>query len=329
MRPYPLGDTEYTGRDERIDTMTDISRPLAGCVAGLSISAGDDGTKRGFPSWQVNRVTLQIVAALFGQGASVVFGHDWREDGVMEAVYGFARQVQPPVPLSEQTAAAEGQPLLRNLVAWPDNPFLRESDLERLRSTLRVEEAGLPRELLDIERKARSTPDSLLYRYVRARGLTFLRHRLNEVSHVRVCLGGPRAGAAGRYPGIIEEALLAVRENKPLYLAGFLGGAAEQVIDAIEGRAMREDFCPPASIQDCYLNPPVNEHDQATQADHVIDRTAIWGEFAETGSHRIAAANGLREDENRELFRTPVIDRVIELVLTGLSRIAPNLAPLA
>jgi hypothetical protein len=92
-------------------TLTD--RPLAGCIVNLSISESDDSAERGFPSWQVNRVTLQIVAALFGQGASVVFGHDWREDGVMQAVYGFARQVQPPVPLSPTKAVAEAQPLLK------------------------------------------------------------------------------------------------------------------------------------------------------------------------------------------------------------------------
>ena len=78
-------------------------------------------------------MTLQLVAATFGQGASVVFGHDWREDGVMEAVYGFARQVQPPVPLSSDSATAEAQPILRNLLPWPDNPHLPERDLEQLK----------------------------------------------------------------------------------------------------------------------------------------------------------------------------------------------------
>jgi hypothetical protein len=34
--------------------------------------------------------------ALFGEGATIVFGHDWLEDGVMEAIYGYARLVQPP-----------------------------------------------------------------------------------------------------------------------------------------------------------------------------------------------------------------------------------------
>jgi hypothetical protein len=127
--------------------MNPISRPLAGCVVALSISESEESAERSFPVWQVNRVTLQAVAALFGQGVGVIFGHDWREDGVMEAVHGFAREMQPPVPLSPQDAAAVGQPLLRNLLPWPDIPRLPSDDLDRLASTLRVEEAGLPAEL--------------------------------------------------------------------------------------------------------------------------------------------------------------------------------------
>jgi hypothetical protein len=34
----------------------------------------------------------------FRQGAGDIFGHDWGEDGVMEAVHSFARQMQPPLP---------------------------------------------------------------------------------------------------------------------------------------------------------------------------------------------------------------------------------------
>jgi hypothetical protein len=273
----------------------------------------------------VNRVTLQLVAALFGQGASVVFGHDWREDGVMEAVYGFARQVQPPAPLASGDATSETQPLLRNLLPWPDSPRLPERDLERLSSTLRVESAGLPEELMASDGEARRVkPANTLYRYVRARGLTFLRHRLNDACHVRLCLGGRRSGAAGRYPGVIEEALLAVQGNKPLYLAGFLGGATEQVVEAIEGKQMQDAFCSPTSLLGVYENPPVEEASESTRDDRIIDRNAVWREFVEAGPRGLAAANGLTIEENIELFHTPVIDQVVELVLIGLSRVWGN-----
>ena len=302
--------------------MTSFDRPLAGCVVNLSVSESDDSAGRGFPSWQVNRVTLQLVAALFGQGASVVFGHDWREDGVMEAVYGFARQMQPPLPLSAANAEAEHQPLLRNLLPWPDSPHLPKRDLEQLSSTLRVESAGLPSELQAFDDQARRVePNHVLYRYIRARGLTFLRHQLNDVSHARLCLGGRRAGAAGRYPGVIEEALLAVRDNKPLYLAGFLGGATGQVIDALEGKPMPDDFCCPTSLLQLYEEPPAKEFDALTLNDRVIDRDAIWKEFAGAGCARLVATNGLSIEENHALLHTPVIDQVIELMLIGLSRL--------
>lgn len=300
--------------------MTRMVRPLTGCVVNLSVSESSDSEQRGFPTWQVNRVTLQLVSALFGQGAGILFGHDWREDGVMEAIYGFARQVQSPIPPAPGNTI-EAEPMLRNLLPWPDNPHLAEHDLERLSATLRVESAGLPAEIEGFDLEARAEPGGALYRYVRARGLTHLRHRLDDASHGRLCLGGRTSGSSGRYPGVIEEALLALRANKPLYLAAFLGGATEQVVAAIEGKDMASDFCPPAPTDALYATPPAPEHDQATSLDRLVDRAAIWEEFRSAGRNRLVEFNGLTLEENDELLHTSVIDRIIELVLIGLSRV--------
>lgn len=302
--------------------MTTAQRPLAGCVVNLSVSESDDSEGRGYPGWQINRVALQLVAALFGQGASLVFGHDWREDGVMESVYGFARQVQPSIPLPPNNVLNEAKPLLRNLLPWPDKPFLPERDLKQLASTLRVESIGLPPELADFV--GYGTPpngEDGVYRYLRARALTFLRHRLNDVCDVRICLGGRRTGAQGRYPGVVEEALLALRGNKPLYLASLLGGATEQVIDAIEGKPMPGSFCTDLPSSPLYEAPPVKEISAETRPDCVFNREGVWNEFAEAGQGWLVRNNGLTHEENRALLHTSVVDEVIELVLTGLSRL--------
>jgi len=116
-----------------------------------------------------------------------------------------------------------------------------------------------------------------------------------------------------------------MRDKKPLYLAGFLGGATEQVVNAIEGKEMKDNFCHPTPLQNVYKEPPVEERDAATRDDRVIDRTAVWKVFAEGGHKNLALINGLTLEENREHFHTPVVDRAIELVLIGLSRIRPNL----
>lgn len=302
--------------------MTAPNRPLAGLVVNLSVSQSDDTLKHGYPTWQVNRVTLQFVAALFGQGASVIFGHDWREDGVMEAVHGFALQMRPPVPLTVEAAQAEAEPRMRNLLPWPDAPHLNQEEQEQLCATLKVESGGLPEELRTLGAEvAAAGPNDPRYAYLRARGLTHLRHRLTDLCHARVCLGGPRSGSQGRYPGLVEEALLAVQQNKPLYLASLLGGASEQIVTAVEGRPIPEEFCPTARIDQLFLDPPVVENAPGTRADRAINRDAIWREFSGAGQGRIAQNNRLSTEENSELLRTPVVERAIELVLIGLSRL--------
>jgi hypothetical protein len=299
-----------------------VHRPLAGYAVNLSISESDDSSQLGFPDWQVNRITLQLVAALFGQGATVVFGHNWREDGVMQAVCGFAQQVQSPVPISPAEADATGQPLLMNFLPWPDKPYLPIEELENLSSTLRIEEAGLPPDLQPVsERALQAGPATDLYKYLRARALTVLRYRLNAACDARLCLGGRLTKYQGRYPGIIEEAFLAIKFNKPLFLAGLLGGAVKQVGDAFEGKPMPQTFCTPSALEPVYKQPPAQERDLATAVDRVIDGRAVWDEFKQAGLRKLAAANKLSEQENQELLHTQVLDRVTELVLTGLARL--------
>jgi hypothetical protein len=291
--------------------MTTGARLLSGLALNVSISECADSVGFGYPQWQVNRTVVEISAALLGQGVSVVFGHDWRADGVMEAVFAMARQMQD----------APG-PTMVNVIPWPDRTSLDSDTMERLKGTLIVEQGSLPPELdgclsnLDDVDKG-----SDLYVYARARGLTQLRRRLNELSHARFCLGGRTSGASGRYSGIIEEALLAITDHKPLYLSGMFGGAAGQVISALLGGAMPERWCENPRIAAVYASPPVSETDPATEADRVVDPHAVWETFRNAGLTKLAATNGLTATENEELFEAGTLERAIELVLTGLARL--------
>jgi len=262
----------------------------------------------------MDHVVRQVVFALLGQGAGVLFGHDWRKHGVMEAVHGFARQMQ-----SATLPFQDDAPLLHNLLPWPDQPELEENERDQLASTLVLQTAGLPPELAEHADAALQNRSSPLYRYFRARGLTHLRRQLTERTAARICLGGPRSGSAGRYPGIIEEALLSVQNRQPLYISGLLGGATQQVIDAICQRPMPENFCAVGPMSALYQHPPGPlETDAETLADRQLDRVAVWQTFAQLGVAGLAEYNGLSEGQNIELFTTPSLDRVIQLMLTGL-----------
>lgn len=290
--------------------MTTRTRPLAGQMLGLSISESEDSTDYGFLPWQINQATVQVVAALLGQGAGVVFGHDWRDDGVMETVHGYALQV----------AAAGQEPLLANYVPWPDKPHLPEAETARLAATLQIIRADLPATLKNHESQALAQGScDALYQYLRARGLTELRHRLNERSTARLCLGGKCASYQGRYPGIVEEALFAIRSGKPLYISAILGGASRQIVEALEGKPIPKGFCAnpaPITLYQHYAN--ALESTLAGQPDLQIDGATAWQEFQQAGFDRLAQSNGLTLEENRELAHTGVMERVVQLVLKGL-----------
>jgi hypothetical protein len=138
------------------------TRPLTGCAVGLSISEGQETAALGFTAAEVNRTTLRIVAALVGQGAAIVFGHDWRDDGVMDSVHSFVERFE--VPFTARTRRAP----LTNLVVWPDKPRLAGPERRRLQRTLAVEEAGLPPALSEY----RNDRDPTRYAYLRSRALT-------------------------------------------------------------------------------------------------------------------------------------------------------------
>jgi hypothetical protein len=300
-------------------SMTGLERPLAGCMVGLSISESEDSELRGFPAEQINRVTVHVVGALFGQGVGVVFGHDWRPDGVMQTVHSLAREMQP----SSADAGRSTPPLLQNLLPWPDQPMLAEREREQLSAALLVQSAGLPDELWGYVNMLRANPlEDAMYPYLRARALTHMRRQLDARTHARICIGGRSKGGQGRFPGVIEEALLTFSAGKPLYLVGLLGGATRQVIEAIKGGAMPSDFCAPLERERVYHgNASRLESLESTRPDRVTSRDAVWRAFHDAGLPRLAAGNRLTAAENDELFHTPSIEHAIRLILVGLSRV--------
>jgi len=54
-----------------------------------------------------------------------------------------------------------------------------------------------------------------------------MREQLLVRTQARIMLGGRTTGYKGKYPGLVEEALLTLQAGKPLYLMGGFGGAGD------------------------------------------------------------------------------------------------------
>jgi hypothetical protein len=198
-----------------------LKRILDGWVIGISIGNSEDLDKYGYVSSDINRVTIRLSEALLGEGARLVFGHDWRPDGVMEAICNIAVRCQAP-----SSTKGTPSPLIQNVLAWPDKPFL-DSELRReleQRSVLKVYSVGIP----DSNWTSPTDPTA------RAIALTHMRREMTKHTNARVCIGGKESKAEGFFAGVIEDAYNAAIDGEPLFIGRFLGGAAAKLVDTLK-----------------------------------------------------------------------------------------------
>ena len=183
-----------------------------------------------------------------------------------------------------------------------------------------------------VEAKPFPADQSPEFRYCWARGMTTMREsQVAKDSGIaaRIILGGkfgpPEQGPgsdeqwyAGRIPGVLEEVVLSAQAGQPVFLIGAFGGAAALAIDLLEGRDR------PEATWDYQRRAPNAEgmralYDQCGQT---------WWDYPEmvqflrdTGPAGINPLLGA--DENRELFHTRNVTRMIELILAGLGKLGP------
>ena len=183
-------------------------------------------------------------------------------------------------------------------------------------------------------------PDTPLRRLAWTRGLTLMRQQVTRVTQARLVIGGKLVGYSGLYPGVVEEAWLSLMTRQPLYPVGFFGGAARAVIDLLEGRDRSEVSQPnlgtkapsvgllleKAKEQGLTLLGPDDElTDAMNLSGKLVLPTRIAADIKRAGSSglRLALNNGLSDEENQELFYSRNPQRIVELILMGISKIKP------
>ena len=249
---------------------------------GLSVSPSAEAERLGYDERQINRIVIRMARYFLDRDMRIIFGHDWREDGVMRAVADFAGVVAGrSEPLLDAEESSHGLEKTPGVTA------------ARMVNVVRETRDALSSEALKAEREsggalrvvtASGMASTLWERWgseMKAHGWgttdgrggepTNLRHCLTIMLSpgCRVCLGGQMEDYEGSEPGVMEEARLALAYEKPLYLMGGFGGAARRF--------------------------------------GASDAEPYWD-----------AENGLSPEEKHELFKTTDVDWALELISRGI-----------
>jgi hypothetical protein len=326
---------EYTAYQATFMTPTSVwSKKLTGLQFGMSVSLGDPKEER----------ALGLSSPLHLEDATRIVARQALAAGAT-LVYGGALSMKPGQPgqlteaLFEMIGAynKSGQinaPPLINYAAWPWSEEVDEEWLASRLEMLTVKVWPRPEDLADPDvepgpgkfLRLAKTPQG---GYVLSRSLSAMRAELTARTHARVVLGGKPHSFMGIMPGVIEEALFAIRRRQPLYVIGGFGGAAGLLGQAMLGQhpeSLTLDFQQAKSPAYAEVVKVYERERTSRPALNLpaVDYPALVQELDAYGLAGLSATNGLSEQENRELLATGSIDSALFLLMKGLSSISPN-----
>jgi len=287
---------------------------------GISISENPDLAQLGLGKMHLDDAMVEFARYILARGMTLVYGGDLRKDG-------FTRILFDLVETYNQSNTQQFKPI-ENFLAWPlhlDLITKEEADLEEIAQLYKLEPPKDIDKPNDIDKSKIIESKLPEHCYIVARCLTFMREKMNRATDARLILGGATHNFKGKYPGVIEEAYLALRDKKPLFLMGGFGGCARAIIQALHGKQptiMTELSQSKNNNGYSEFIKYYNDHIQNlsdTDKQEPINYEELVNFFQKKGITGLN--NGLSEEENERLFETIYLPEMISLVLKGLAKI--------
>ncbi len=320
----PLGSEENTELNQyQIPLYTPTTfrgHSLQGQSIGISISESDPGELQalGLSGLHLQSAMIEIARQCLAQGATQVYGGDLRPNGFTENLLDLVRH--------HNDAISKAFNPVVNFLAWPLKSTLDIAWAAQNKDAIKIQHSEAPADLKQaglITEIPRGGDISGISGYVWARCLSAMREEIVEKTQARIMLGGRTLGYKGKYPGLVEEALLTLQAKKPIYLLGGYGGATRVIIQALQGQQPKQLTQDNQCAQPSYkaLLEDYNQHIEQQQLPLApIDYAALTKIFADFGVNSLN--NGLSNDENNRLFVTVNHEEAIGLIMMGLANLA-------
>ena len=257
-------------------------------TAAISISESPDMPALGLSDGHLQDAMAEIALHLLATGTSLAYGGDLRDHGFTELLFELVERYRGHPRHSGRIGVTD-------YLAWPVHIRMTADDLAEFSAG--HEKAArlvfLARNGARLEQEKRPVlaahePNENEW----AEGLTAMRSVMREETQARIVLGGRVAGYKGRMPGIAEETLLSLRARQPIFLLGGFGGCARDIAETIG------------------------------LADRWAGSRSDWsGRSCFEGYSSEGLRNGLSDEENAVLARTPHIHQAVTLMSRGFRRI--------
>ena len=280
---------------------------------GISISTApnDSFSSHHLHSDHLKRLSQDLARHLLARAGTLIYGGDLRDDGFTQFILDEA------VALKSRLNSDNIH--IINHLAWPIH--IEDEKVVEWRAKyydiINTQEHNAPNDVLDsIDPNIYLKPTTTDNRYIWSRCLTEMRQQSIQASNARICAGGKLSGYLGKMPGVLEEIMLALEYNKPLYLLGGFGGMVTEVCQSITNKSVTESLSEAWQISNTEGYQALQE--RAKQTGHHADYDVIKTTLESMDLEQLANNAGLDLNEYRRLMTSPFIDECIHIVLKGL-----------
>lgn len=200
---------------------------LKGVCLAFSASNSADLARLGLTETHFRLALGELARAVLVAGGTLAYGGHLEADGLTTFLMDEVRRYGRPDQVN-----------LRVYQAWSVHRRLPLKDLDAARKRLGIfgEIVFLDPDGARIDMakgRAGRTKTYTVEPAEAAHGLTAMRRVVTAETQGRLVLGGRRTGYSGRWPGVLEEAVLALEAGQPLYLAAGFGGVTADIAGAL------------------------------------------------------------------------------------------------
>lgn len=273
----------------------------------ISVSDSDDLKSLGIGKDMLCDLTVELSRHILKAGGKMIYGGNLSTDGYTKLFCDLSNQY------GKYEKEKQDVFYFTNYLSWPlYNQMSMADKADYLSCRVQPVECE-PSAIVPADLQKEFVPpvnDDL--RYMWATSLTAMRQQAEANAKARVLVGGKTKGFEGCMAGIVEEFVMAMNSNHPVYLIGGFGGAAKLLTEIIEKKnGTKADTLLSIACEDAKYKALYDYFEANGQhIDYsVLDTITVDG----------FRNNGLSDEENLRLFHSVNIMEIVSLVLKGLS----------
>lgn len=276
----------------------------------ISISDSPEIDALGFSFEHQKNLLVGMTRTLIIHGSTLIYGGDLRQNGYTRIFSELVYQYRPSDEVDKM--------FFKNFFSFPIYLKLEESDeLDFKKNGVEPVKVSPPKNL-KIDSLKYYVPDTKENLFIWSESLSKMRVEMNSITNARIFTGGSMSNFKGKYPGLLEEALISLKGGIPVFFIGIFGGITKRIIDALNGENPKELSLKWQSSQNENYNDFVSYYNTVKQKD-IIDYEECVKYLNGYTLEELSKNNGLTIEENKRLFSTVHGTEIIFLVMKGLA----------